>query len=128
MFTLLYFVYKRNKIMLEEKIKIFKALSDPNRLRILKALQTKVLCVCEIRELLQLANSTVSQHLSILKQEGFILEEKEGKWVNYYINPQPSDPRISAFLSMLDFWIGDEKAIIADKEKICCLDRKLICC
>jgi len=114
--------------MLEEKIKIFKALSDPNRLRILKALQTKVLCVCEIRELLQLANSTVSEHLSILKQEGFILEEKAGKWVNYSINPRPSDPRITSILSTLDFWIGDENVIIADKKKICCLNRLLICC
>ena len=114
--------------MLEEKTKIFKALSDPNRLRILKALQTKVLCVCEIRELLQLANSTVSQHLSILKEEGFILEKKAGKWVNYSINPQPSDPRISSILSTLDFWIGDENVINADKKKICVLDRLLICC
>ena len=114
--------------MLEEKTKIFKALSDPNRLRILKALQTKVLCVCEIRELLQLANSTVSQHLRILKEEGFILEEKAGKWVNYSINPRPSDPRISSILSTLDFWIGDENVINADKKKICGLDRLLICC
>jgi len=114
--------------MLEEKTKIFKALSDPNRLRILKALQTKILCVCEIRELLQLANSTVSEHLSILKQEGFILEEKAGKWVNYKINPRPSDPRINAVLSTLDFWIGDDNVIIADKKKICGLDRLIICC
>jgi ArsR family transcriptional regulator, arsenate/arsenite/antimonite-responsive transcriptional repressor len=114
--------------MLEEKTKIFKVLSDPNRLRILKALQSKVLCVCEIRELLQLANSTVSQHLSILKEEGFILEEKEGKWVNYSINPHPGDPRINAILSTLDFWIGDENIIISDKKKIGSLDRLSICC
>jgi len=114
--------------MLEEKTKIFKALSDPNRLRILKALQTKVLCVCEIRELLQLANSTVSQHLSILKDEGFIVEEKSGKWVNYSINPRPSDPRISAILSTIDFWIGDDSVVISDKKIIFSLDRKIICC
>ena len=114
--------------MLEEKTKIFKALSDPNRLRILKALQSKVLCVCEIRTLLGLANSTVSQHLSILKEEGFILEEKAGKWVNYSINPRPADPRIMAILTTLDFWIDDENVIIADKKKICGLDRLLICC
>jgi ArsR family transcriptional regulator len=114
--------------MLEDKTKIFKALSDPNRLRILKALQTKVLCVCEIRELLQLANSTVSQHLTILKEEGFIIEEKSGKWVNYSINPRPSDPRISAILSTIDFWIGDDSVIISDKKKIFSLDRKNICC
>jgi ArsR family transcriptional regulator len=114
--------------MLEDKTKIFKALSDPNRLRILKALQTKILCVCEIRELLQLANSTVSQHLSILKDEGFIIEEKSGKWVNYSINPRPFDPRISAILSTIDFWIGDDSVINSDKKRILSLDRKIICC
>lgn len=107
---------------------IFKALSDMNRLRILKALQSRILCVCEIRELLGLANSTVSQHLSILKEAGFILEQKNGKWVNYLINPQPADIRISSILSALDFWINDEEIIISDKKSLAGLDRKIICC
>jgi ArsR family transcriptional regulator len=113
---------------MEDKTKIFKALSDPNRLRILKALQTRMLCVCEIRELLGLANSTVSQHLSILKDSGFIIEEKDGKWVNYMINPRPADPRINSVLTTLDFWISDEASIIMDKKKVSCLDRIKICC
>ncbi len=114
--------------MVEDNLKIFKALSDPNRLRILKALQSRILCVCEIRELLGLANSTVSKHLSILKEAGFILEEKNGKWVNYMINSKPGDPRISSIMSSLDYWIADEKTIIDDKKKIKDLDRNLICC
>jgi len=61
-------------IYMKDRTKIFKALSDLNRLRILKALQTKSLCVCEIKELLNLANSTVSQHLKILKETGFIID------------------------------------------------------
>lgn len=113
---------------MEDKTRIFKALSDPNRLRVLKALQAKTLCVCEIKELLGLANSTVSQHLKILKEAGFILEEKDGKWVNYLINPRPNDTRISSILSSLDFWINDDKIIIEDKKKIAGLDRKIICC
>ena len=112
---------------MNDNTKIFKALSDPNRLRVLKALQTKSLCVCEIKELLNLANSTVSQHLKILKDAGFIIEEKEGKWVNYRINSQPADQRISSILSSLDFWIDDEKMIINDKKKVQCLDRNKIC-
>ena len=112
---------------MNDKTKIFKALSDPNRLRILKALQTKYLCVCEIKELLNLANSTVSQHLKILKDTGFIIEEKEGKWVNYMINPRPTDQRISSLLSSLDFWIDDEEMIIEDKKKVKNLDRNIIC-
>ena len=113
--------------MLKENTKLFKALSDPNRLRILKMLQTKSLCVCEITEILNLATSTVSKHLSILKETGFIVEEKEGRWVNYKINPVSSDNRIITILSKLDFWIADEEIIIADKLRVKNIDRNVIC-
>jgi ArsR family transcriptional regulator len=106
---------------------IFKALSDRNRLRILKMLQSRPLCVCEITEILQLAASTVSQHLSVLKEEGFIFEERDGKWVNYTLNHRPSDPRISAVLTSLDFWIGDMDIIDKDKQRVKTVDRKTVC-
>lgn len=113
--------------MKTDNTKIFKALSDKNRLRILKALQTKVLCVCEIRELLQLANSTVSQHLKILRESDFIIEQKDGRWVNYQINPRPSDSRINSILSSLDFWINDNNQAISDMKKVTKLNRDIIC-
>ncbi len=113
--------------MLKEKAKLFKALSDPNRLRILKMLQSKPLCVCEITEVLQLATSTVSKHLSILKESGFIIEEKDGKWINYMINLVPTDRRISSILSTLDFWIGNENVIIKDKKTVSRIDRNIVC-
>jgi ArsR family transcriptional regulator len=124
---LIYFVYKRNIIM-DITVKLFKALSDQSRLRILKALQSKTLCVCEIREMLNLANSTVSEHLRILKDTGFIVEEKDGKWVNYSIHPNPGDSRIVAILTRLDFWIDDDKAINKDKKLLKIIDRGLLCC
>ena len=111
-----------------DSLKIFKALSDPNRLRILKALQTRTLCVCEIREILKLANSTVSEHLKILKDCGFIAEEKEGKWVNYSIHPHPLDPRVIAILTRFDFWTADDASLFLDKNMIKKLDRDLLCC
>jgi ArsR family transcriptional regulator len=110
-----------------EKTRLFKALSDSNRLRILKMLQTKHLCVCEMTEVLGLATSTVSKHLSILRDTGFIIEEKDGKWVNYKINPRPSDDRISSIISTLDFWIADDKIIMNDKEKVQKVDRYEVC-
>ncbi len=113
---------------MEEKVKIFKALSDSNRLRILKMLQEKKLCVCEIREVLKLANSTVSQHLNILKSSGFILEEKDGKWVNYFINPKPGDPIVISVLAMLPLWFANDETIDSDKEKVDGVNRILICC
>lgn len=111
-----------------ESVKFFKALSDPNRLRILKMLQSRTLCVCELTEALQLATSTVSNHCKILREAGFIIEEKDGKWVNYSINPVPADGRIPALLSRLDFWLADEKAAARDTLLAHKVDRKFICC
>ncbi len=113
--------------MSRENTRIFKALSDESRLRILKMLQTKSLCVCEVQDILGLATSTVSKHLSILRDAGFLTEEKDGKWVNYMINPRPKDPRISSILSSLDFWISNEEIIISDKERIKTIDRYTVC-
>lgn len=60
-----------------------KAISDPNRVRVLLALRNRELCVCRLIELLQLAPSTVSKHLTILKQAGLIEGRKEGRWMHY---------------------------------------------
>lgn len=62
---------------------IAKALSDENRLRILMALRGKEVCVCTLTELLALAPSTTSKHLSILKQARLIESVKDGKFVYY---------------------------------------------
>ena len=66
-----------------EFIEKTKAISDPNRVRALMALRGRELCVCRIIELLQLAPSTVSKHLTILKQAGLIEGRKEGRWMHY---------------------------------------------
>ncbi len=114
-------------MMSKENTRIFKALSDESRLRILKMLQSKSLCVCEIQDILGLATSTVSKHLSILRDAGFLIEEKEGKWVNYMINPRPNDQRITSILTSLDFWISDEEIIISDKKRLKKIDRYMVC-
>src|SRR5450432_2281117 len=70
---------------------ITKALSDPNRVRILLALRRGELCVCQITELFGFAPSTVSKHLSILHHAHLILSRKSGRWV-YYRLPGKSEP------------------------------------
>jgi len=69
---------------------VTKALSDENRVRILLALRGKELCVCQLIELLQLAPSTVSKHLSILRQARMITSRKEGRWMYYRLVKNPS--------------------------------------
>lgn len=76
---------------MREFMAITKALSDPNRVRILLSLRRGELCVCQITELLELATSTISKHLSILNQAGLILSRKTERWV-YYRLPDKSAP------------------------------------
>jgi DNA-binding transcriptional ArsR family regulator len=77
-----------------------KAISDPNRVRALLALRDRELCVCRIIELLQLAPSTVSKHLTILKQAGLIEGRKEGRWMHYRL---PDDQSSTAWKTLT--WI-----------------------
>jgi ArsR family transcriptional regulator, arsenate/arsenite/antimonite-responsive transcriptional repressor len=72
-------------------LNITKALADENRLRMLLALQPGELCVCQIAELLGLAMSTVSKHLSILNQAGVVNARKDGRWM-YYSLPGKGAP------------------------------------
>lgn len=68
---------------MHEVLKITKALADGSRLRVLLALRASELCVCQIVELLELAPSTVSKHMSILRQARLVQDRKEGRWVYY---------------------------------------------
>ncbi|HEV2695157.1 MAG TPA: metalloregulator ArsR/SmtB family transcription factor [Verrucomicrobiae bacterium] len=70
---------------------ITKALSDSNRVRILLALKSGELCVCQITELFDFAPSTISKHLSILHHAGLILSRKSERWV-YYRLPDKEVP------------------------------------
>lgn len=65
---------------LSPEVKIFKALADINRLKIVKLLKEGELCACELTVALDNSQSTVSHHLSILKNAGVIKERKDGKW------------------------------------------------
>jgi len=62
---------------------VMKALADENRVRAAIALDGRELCVCQVVELLQLAPSTVSKHMSILKQAGIAQCRKDGRWIYY---------------------------------------------
>lgn len=110
-----------------ESSKLFKALSDPNRLRIIGMLQNKSLCVCEITHILDLATSTVSKHLSILKSVDLIIDHKEGKWINYSLNHSIRDPLVISLLEELKPRFKTEKTFKADLIQIETIDRNILC-
>jgi ArsR family transcriptional regulator len=74
----------------EVKSKVFKALADSIRLRILGLLSSREMCVCEVMVALDLTQPTASHHLRILENVGLVKDRKEGKWVFYSI----ADPEL----------------------------------
>ncbi|MBN1895555.1 winged helix-turn-helix transcriptional regulator [bacterium] len=108
-------------------VRIFKALSDQNRIRILKMLQSRPLCVCEITSILGLATSTVSKHLSILKTSGLISDRKDAKWVNYEIDLNSGDPEVDRVLRLMRGMLEKDEVIRTDRKKVTTVDRNRIC-
>jgi len=106
---------------------IFKALSDTNRLRILKMLEERPLCVCEIQTVLSLATSTVSKHLSILRDAGLIYDEKVNKWVNYHLNRQSTNNVIKVLLPLLSTWMPQDDSTQSDLQTVRSVDRNQLC-
>jgi ArsR family transcriptional regulator len=97
-------------------IEVMKALSDANRVKIIKLLQVRSLCVCEIQALLGIGQPTVSKHLKILEQSGLVVSEKAGRWVNYRLS-EGSTPYAAALLGNLRHWMSEDQevqALIAD--------------
>ncbi|MGH7214659.1 MAG: ArsR/SmtB family transcription factor [Tepidisphaeraceae bacterium] len=70
------------------------ALSDENRVRALLALRGGELCVCQIIELLGLAPSTVSKHVSLLRQAGLVDSRKDGRWMYYRLAGDDAPPTV----------------------------------
>jgi len=112
---------------LEDLIIVMKALSDKNRIRILKMLENKSLCVCEITAILDLAISTTSKHLSILKEANLIFEQKEGKYVNYHLNSATQSKYVKEMLPRIKTWLNHDETICRDFEKGDCVNRVDLC-
>ena len=107
-------IYKND---LDDFIAITKALSDPHRVRILVALKDRELCVCQVVEILQLAQSTVSKHMSILKQVRLVDNRKEGRWI-YFKLPERPAPEIKNTLEWVLQIAEYTLQIKSDKKKL----------
>ena len=103
---------------MREFMAITKALSDPNRVRILLALRRDELCVCQITELFGFAPSTVSKHLSILHHAGLILSRKSERWVYYRLPGREAAGPVRSALAWTAKAIEAEPQILSDTKQI----------
>jgi DNA-binding transcriptional ArsR family regulator len=102
---------------MREVLAITNALADESRVRALMALTGGQLCVCQIAELLQLAPSTVSKHLYILRQGGLVESQKKGRWIFYSLPSEP-DPAARRSIEWLQESLKKDSRVIEDAKRL----------
>lgn len=103
---------------MEKFMAIVKALADENRVRALYALKDRELCVCQIIEFLALAPSTVSKHMSILRQAGLIKGRKEGRWMHYRLPGKEAPAQVRKAIAWVLCSISDAPEICRDVKRL----------
>lgn len=112
---------------MKEFLKVMKALSDPNRVKLMKILQQRVMCVCEIQAALGIAQPTVSKHLKILEDAGLVVHSKDGLWVNYSPSDGRSSPYAASLLGHLKHWLSDDLDVRNIMRNVALIQRQDLC-
>ena len=86
---------------MRDLLSIMKALADENRLRAMGLLEGKELCLCQIVEVLGLASSTVSRHMSLLHQARLVESRKEGRWAYFRLSDQDTSQTVQDAIAMV---------------------------
>jgi ArsR family transcriptional regulator len=92
-------------------IRVMKALSDPSRVRVLKLLEEKELCVCEIQNVLGLAQSTVSKHMKLLEDAGLVNRKRQGTWIIYSLADSGETEYAGTMLAELRHWLNNDEKL-----------------
>ena len=99
---------------MKSTVGITKALGDVQRVRILSLLEEGELCVCQIIEVLGLAPSTVSKHLSLLSSAGLVEMRKAGRWAYYRLPDGDAADSVRPLLEWLKLTLKDDATIEQD--------------
>ena len=106
--------------------KTLKALADKNRIRILKLLENKKMCVCELSHVLGITQPSVSRHLKKLKSAELIKDEQDGFWTNYKLN-KPANIHGAKLNKLIKESLNDDVIVKQDLIKSGKAKRENIC-
>jgi len=102
---------------MRELIKVFKALSDETRIRMLKLLFVGELCVCDIMQAMEISQSRASRNLGILKDAGLLNDRRDGQWVHYSLNKEGVTD-YAPLLELLDRSVEEDEMMRRDRENL----------
>lgn len=103
---------------MREFMTVARALGDENRVRALLALRDVELCLCQLILFLGLAPSTVSKHMSILKQARLVDSRKSGRWVYYRLADKEASPEGKGAIKWLRQCLTNDPSTIRDEERL----------
>jgi ArsR family transcriptional regulator len=115
------FKYKDNSTYLmamRDFAKLFKALSDETRIRILKVLLERECCVCEVMQALDISQPRASRNLGILEDAGFIRSRRNGLWIVYSIDEQRRKSYTAPLIELLRSSLVDDETLLQDKQRL----------
>jgi ArsR family transcriptional regulator, arsenate/arsenite/antimonite-responsive transcriptional repressor len=101
-----------------ELLAVMKALADPSRLRIVAALDGRELCLCQLVELVGLATSTVSRHVSILEQARLVDARKDGRWTYFRLAGEQGRPEASEAAALVSRTLAQDTQVRADNARL----------
>jgi len=104
-------------------VKIFKALGEPTRLRILRILSVRPMYVCELEAVLGISQPRISQHLKILKEATILQESKEAQKTFYMLNGDIMGKTMQGFMDFLNADIGELPEFQEESRRIRQLDK-----
>jgi ArsR family transcriptional regulator, arsenate/arsenite/antimonite-responsive transcriptional repressor len=108
--------------------RLFRALGDPTRLRLLNLMADQEICVCYFTEVIGAPQPKISRHLAYLRKAGIVAARREGKWMHYRLAAQ-SDPHVASILKSVLEALRQEKELLRDSVRLnraCCGPRSLV--
>ncbi len=109
---------RMSAMSMRDFMSITKALADENRVRMLLCLRGQELCLCQIVELAGLAPSTVSKHMSILRQARLVEGRKEGRWQYYRLAGRDALPAVRRAIDWVRKSLADDPQTARDAERL----------
>lgn len=109
-------------------VRLFAALADPTRLRLLNLMRGREVCVCYFVEILQQSQPKISRHLAYLRNAGIVSARRDGKWMHYSIQ-RPEDAAATSILDAVLISLMDDKKMQADLvrlDRACCTPEKFV--
>ena len=97
---------------------IFKALSVETRLRVIKLLEDRELCVCELMQVLDMSQPRISRHLSVLKNAGLVDDRRAGKWVHYSLSKKVNNREVKTVLKSMTLLENNNPTVKKDRENL----------